>query len=270
LDCPGWYNGDMASRALAVVVASVWLIPASLAAQTARAPAIGPHVVTHNPPTPSQLPRPSPPPPAPPQGPPTWQTNDVFRAGPNTYAPRYDRQSLPSRRHQRFPRGYGYGVGFGYGYFADDYMRRADRSYDERARSGETGYLRLHIEPGTAEVYVDGLYTGTGDDFSPLSVGRALEMGPHRVEIRAPGFESVTFDVRILPNEMITYRRTLQRVDDRNESRLPSIAHAAPRAFYVIPRCYAGDTRPRAEALPPGCKMASLRTVPPIIGAPPR
>ncbi|HLG58886.1 MAG TPA: PEGA domain-containing protein [Vicinamibacterales bacterium] len=269
----------MAARALAVVVASVWLIPASLAAQAARAPANGPIVITHNPPSPSQQPgagqqqNPSPPPPAAPPAPPSAQTNDVFRAGPNTYAPRYDRQSLPSRRHQRFPRGYGYGVGFGYGYVADDYSlaRRAERSYDERARSGETGYLRLQIEPGTAEVYVDGLYTGTGDDVGPLSVGRALEMGPHRVEIRAPGFETVTFDVRIQPNEMITYRRTLQRVDDRIESRLPtSIAQAAPRTFYVIPRCYAGDTRPRAEALPPGCKMASLRTVPPIIAAPPR
>jgi hypothetical protein len=197
----------------------------------------------------------------------------VFLAGPRTYAPRYDRQSLRSR-NQRFlggygGYGYGYGVGYGYENPADAYFssRGRGRSSDDRADIEETGYLRLQIEPVTAEVFVDGLYMGTGRDFNAVNLGRLLEAGPHRVEIRADGFQPVTLDTRILPNEVVTYRRDLQRLESRPSA--PS-AQAAPRTFYVIPGCYAGDTRPTAQRLPPGCKIASLRTVPPLIGVPTR
>jgi hypothetical protein len=38
---------------------------------------------------------------------------------------------------------------------------------------------------------------------------------------------------------------------------------AAPRAYYVIPRCYAGDTPPRADQLRPGCSLQNLRRIDP-------
>jgi hypothetical protein len=40
---------------------------------------------------------------------------------------------------------------------------------------------------------------------------------------------------------------------------------ATPKTFYVIPRCYAGDVRPRPEQLPAGCQIARLREIPPVI-----
>lgn len=43
----------------------------------------------------------------------------------------------------------------------------------------------------------------------------------------------------------------------------PPSAPGAPKTFYVIPRCYAGDTPPERDALPPGCEMARLRAIPP-------
>jgi hypothetical protein len=35
------------------------------------------------------------------------------------------------------------------------------------------------------------------------------------------------------------------------------------KTLYVIPRCYAGDTPPRPEQLPPGCRLDNLRRVEP-------
>jgi hypothetical protein len=105
---------------------------------------------------------------------------------------------------------------------------------------------------------VDGLYVGSVSDFRRS--GRALDAGPHRVEIRADGFESLGVDVSIRANDMLSYRGTLTRIAQRADVR-----PATPKTFYVIPRCYAGDTRPRADQLPAGCRVGNLRTIPPVV-----
>lgn len=43
----------------------------------------------------------------------------------------------------------------------------------------------------------------------------------------------------------------------------PPPAPGVPKTFYVIPGCYAGDKRPDAGALPRGCDIGRLRTIPP-------
>jgi hypothetical protein len=53
----------------------------------------------------------------------------------------------------------------------------------------------------------------------------------------------------------------LASIAQRTEPRPP----ATPKTFYVIPRCYAGDVRPRADQLPAGCQISRLREVPPIL-----
>ena len=182
---------------------------------------------------------------------------DLFRAGPRTFAPRFDR---PPRRNQ-FP---GYGAGYGYitdpfGYISQPYLPYlpADDS-DPRDVEG-TGYLRLDVEPETARVYVDGRYVGAVSDFR-RGGGRAVDAGPHRVEIRAEGFEALSVEVSIRANDVLSYRGTLTPVAQRADVR-----PAPPKTFYVIPRCYAGDTRPRADQLPAGCRVGDLRTIPPVI-----
>ena len=187
-------------------------------------------------------------PPAPPSA---LDRPDLFRAGPRTYTPRGS--------GQRFYGGYG----SGYGYVTDPfgYVSQPDSSsrLTEYMRDGRgEGYLRVELEPDTARVYVDGLYVGTVGDFRRS--GRALDAGPHRVEIRAEGFEPLSFDVQIRANDMLSYRGTLSRIEQRTELRPAT----APKTFYVIPRCYAGDVRPRADQLPPGCQIARLREVPPV------
>ena len=66
------------------------------------------------------------------------------------------------------------------------------------------GGVRLRVEPRNARVFVDGYYVGTVDDFDGGS-GLALESGPQSIEIRADGYESLEIQVRILPDETITY-----------------------------------------------------------------
>jgi len=252
----------MRVRTLAVVLVGIGLVPAQIAAQqwgAAATPAVVFHAAQQSQaPTPPTLP----PSPTPNMNPGSAGPIDQFQADAETYAPRYDR--LQSRRHQRSRAGSGYGF-YGYGAVIDSYetSRRTGRPYDQRADADveETGYLRLQIEPASAQVFVDGLYVGIAEQFGSPG-GSALEIGPHRIEIRADGFETATFDVRLLPNELKTYRRDLLRVKE------PAPARAAnPQTFYVIPRCYAGSTPPRAEQLPNGCRVANMREVPPLVSS---
>lgn len=185
---------------------------------------------------------------------------DLFRAWPRTYAPRFDRQA-----GRRFNGGYGNGYPYlldPFGYISQPYARPAD---DTSTRAAENGYLRIELEPDAAQVFVDGYYAGTVGDFR-RGGGRALDAGLHRLEIRADGFEPANVEIRVRPNETLAYRGSLRR-ERRADIRA---AVAAPKVFYVIPGCYAGDVRPRAEQLPAGCQIARLREVPPVVAPPSR
>jgi hypothetical protein len=52
---------------------------------------------------------------------------------------------------------------------------------------------------------------GVVDDFDGIFQRLHLEAGPHRIEIRAPQYETLTFDVRIIVDETTTYRGELLR-----------------------------------------------------------
>ena len=133
------------------------------------------------------------------------------------------------------------------------------RSPFRRASSAEwLGSLRLLVEPDTAQVYVDGFYVGTVANLGRLLT---LEPGPHRVEMRAPGFDRVAVDVQSVPAETVTYRVALQPSESAEKP--VAVAPAAPKTFYVIPSCYAGDRPPEPSALPRGCDIARLRKIPP-------
>jgi hypothetical protein len=72
-----------------------------------------------------------------------------------------------------------------------------------------TGELRLQVRPRDAQVFVDGYYAGTVDDFDGIFQSLRLEDGDYRIEIVLPGYEALDFDVRIYPGEKVTYRGEL-------------------------------------------------------------
>ncbi len=73
-----------------------------------------------------------------------------------------------------------------------------------------TGGVRLKATPRDAEVFVDGYYAGRVDDFDGARQKLKITRGPHRIELRAPGYESVTFDITIIPGESTTYKTDLK------------------------------------------------------------
>jgi hypothetical protein len=127
----------------------------------------------------------------------------------------------------------------------------------------EPGYLQVDAQPPDAKVYVDGLFLGNAHDLRREG-GRRLDSGAHHVDVRSDGHETMSVDLRIDPRETTVYRTQLKPVTSAAAAPAPVIP-AKPKAFYVIPGCYAGDTKPQAAQLPRGCDVANLRVVPPVI-----
>ncbi len=62
---------------------------------------------------------------------------------------------------------------------------------------------------------MDGYYMGVVDDFNGTFQKLELEVGAHHVEIRAPGYQTIAFDVRIEIGGTVTYRGELQLLSKR-------------------------------------------------------
>src|SRR5215471_3466665 len=75
----------------------------------------------------------------------------------------------------------------------------------------EKGVLRLRVKPRDAEVYVDGGLVGQVNQFESLFHKLRLEAGVHRVELRAPGYQPLIFNARIVAGESMTYSGTLEK-----------------------------------------------------------
>lgn len=104
--------------------------------------------------------------------------------------------------------GYGYPSYYGYGYPSYGYYGYGGYPGGYAVRS--YGGVRIAVPQRDAEVYVDGYYTGIVDDFDGTFQQLNLEPGPHRIELRAEGFDTVSFDVNVEPGRTITYRAALR------------------------------------------------------------
>lgn len=87
-----------------------------------------------------------------------------------------------------------------YGVTVQPYVRPTGRRYGE---------LRLRIRPREAEVYVDGYYAGLVDNFDGRFQSLRLLPGPHHIEVVAPGYEVLEFDVGPVIGGKITYEGDL-------------------------------------------------------------
>ncbi len=206
-----WYKGSVSRCLFCVLAASIWIVPISAAAQVifagthipparvdssvSRYDSTRPDVTIVKPDTPGERIG------SIAAGP----VGDLFRAGPDTYAPRFDRSSHRHGGRRHLMRGYGY--------VADLYAPFV----------GVSSYLTGRSSEAEAQAY------------------------------RRPQS----------PNDIRSYRRDLANVDDMLKPYTPLTPAGPPKTFYVIPRCYAGDSLPRPEQLPEGCRLSDVRTVPP-------
>ena len=81
------------------------------------------------------------------------------------------------------------------------------------AQSGQvnTGGLSFEITPSDAQLFIDGAMVGTVGQFTPTSQPLGLAAGRHHVEVKAPGYRTMSFDVDIIAGQVIPYQGTLER-----------------------------------------------------------
>ena len=185
---------------------------------------------------------------------------DVFRATPGTYAPSYSDQRRNGRRSKDvYVVPYGIAVPYYDGALYPsspvlDPVPAAEPPADERA----LGFLQLRVTPRTADVVVDGALAGTVDDFGGRSA-RMLPAGPHRVDISAPGFETLTVDVRVPENDTVTFTHDLEVAVNRPATEPAAVPH---KTMYIVPMCYIGDRPPLLTDMPAGCRVEDVRVIP--------
>jgi PEGA domain len=109
---------------------------------------------------------------------------------------------------------YYYGSGYGYdsGYYGGGGGGYQSGSGISSYGRGPVGSLRLKIKPRDAQVFVDGYFVGVIDSFDGAFQRLGIDAGGHRIEIKAPGHEPISFDVLITPNETVTYKGELRRI----------------------------------------------------------
>jgi hypothetical protein len=205
--------------------------------------------------------QPPPPPPTMPALPPsvappiTYPFAPLLPPPPGGLTPRFG-EGPPFRTRDRrfFQSGSAVFPPYGFGYQEPEPFSRQQA----RPPAPATGLLRFSVTPASAQVFVDSYYVGTVADVDAQRV-LELEAGPHRIEFRAPQYQALTVDVRILPHETITYRGAL-------EPTRPVAAAAAvapPTVMYVIPKCYLGNLPPRQSRLPAGCDIKQVEVLRP-------
>jgi hypothetical protein len=117
-----------------------------------------------------------------------------------------------------YPWGWGIGFGYGLGYY-DPFWYGGYGGYGYSGGGGgysqsyrDTGSLRLKIKPREAQVFIDGYFVGTVDAFDGTFQRLNIDGGSHRVELKAEGFEPLEFEVLITPDETVTYKGEMKRI----------------------------------------------------------
>lgn len=123
------------------------------------------------------------------------------------------------------------------------------------------GWLRLSVTPLNTQVFVDGLYVGTVEEIDARRT-LTLDAGPHRIELRARQFRTVSVDVRIIASDTLTYRAALELELPPPPPRADARPPASSSPMYVIPNCYMGNVPPRASRLPSGCDISRVEVLP--------
>ncbi len=71
--------------------------------------------------------------------------------------------------------------------------------------------MSFEITPSTAQLFVDGTQVGTVGQFTPRSQPLGLAAGHHQIEVRASGYQTMSFEVDILAGQVIPYQGAMER-----------------------------------------------------------
>jgi hypothetical protein len=87
----------------------------------------------------------------------------------------------------------------------------ASGSVEAQPAQTNMGGLSFDVTPSTAELFVDKMLVGTVGQFTSMTEPLGLEAGSHHIELSAPGYQMLSFDVDIVAGEVIPYQGTLER-----------------------------------------------------------
>jgi hypothetical protein len=108
-----------------------------------------------------------------------------------------------------YPYAYPYGpAGSGYSYTAPDATVGTESVQPDQS---DLGGMSFEITPSDAQVFVDGNYAGTAGQFTATTQPLGVPSGRHHVEIRNPGYKTMSFDVDIVAGQVIPYQGQMER-----------------------------------------------------------
>jgi hypothetical protein len=107
-----------------------------------------------------------------------------------------------------YPFSFSVGFGAGYPYYAGyqyyPYPYPYGYAYDP------SGSLRLQVTPRETQVFVDGYYAGTVDDFDGVFQRLNVEPGDHDLELYLPGHRSLQQKIYLQPGRTFNVRHQMQ------------------------------------------------------------
>ena len=123
---------------------------------------------------------------------------------------------------------YGY-YGYGYGpcVLPVSDLRRG-RGYDR------SGSIRLQVSPRQAEVFVDGYFAGTVDDFDGVFQRLNIEPGEHEIQVYLAGYRSFSQRFYLQPGKSFNIKHTMEPLGPARPRRRARTAHR-PRVRYLGP-----------------------------------
>ena len=83
------------------------------------------------------------------------------------------------------------------------------------------GDVRTPITPKQAEVYVDGFYAGTADDFDGVFKRFTSCRGVHAITLHLPGYRTITHDLYVRPDSTVKVSDTMERLESGQASAPP-------------------------------------------------
>jgi hypothetical protein len=151
---------------------------------------------------------------------------------------------------------YGYPGGYHGGYHGAPYYQWPGGfgyGYDS------SGSVRLQVQPREAEVFIDGYYAGTVDDFDGVFQRLHIEPGDHDVLVYLPGHRPFEQRVYLQPGKTFSIRHTMEPLapGEPEPARPAGVPATSPRD----PGAGAPGPRPRPPASPPGAPDARASNV---------
>jgi hypothetical protein len=103
------------------------------------------------------------------------------------------------------------------------------------------GSVRLDVSPNDADVYVDGFFAGIVRDFNGAFRHLTTTAGPHAIEFRKTGLETLSVEIYVQPDHTITYRTTMQPAQPGLPSEETEPGLDPPSASGAVPPGPPGD-----------------------------